>query len=69
MKYTIINNIKKGDNDNIVTETWTGQDWSIDELKRVKILFDFETVEVSDEVFILQGKVGNDYHQMIFIDE
>ena len=67
MKYTIINNIKKGEN--LTTETWTGQEWSINELKKVKILFDFETVEVSDEVFILQGQVGNDYHQLIFIEE
>lgn len=67
MTYTIINNIKKGEN--LTTETWTGQEWSINELKRIKILFDFETVEVSDEVFILQGQVGNDYHQLIFIEE
>lgn len=69
MLYTIINNIKKGDNNNITTETWTGQKWSINELKRIKILFDFEVVEVSDEVFIFQGQVGNDYHQLIFIEE
>lgn len=69
MLYTIINNIKKGDNNNITTETWTGQKWSINELKRIKILFDFETIEVSDKVFILQGQVGNDYHQLIFIEE
>lgn len=67
MTYTIINNIKKGEN--LTTETWTGQEWSINELKRIKILFGFETVEVSDEVFILQGQVGNDYHQLIFIEE
>ena len=67
MLYTIINNIKKGEN--LTTETWTGQEWSINELKKIKILFNFETVEVSDEVFILQGQVGNDYHQLIFIEE
>lgn len=69
MKYTIINNIKKGGNDSITTETWTGQEWSINELKRIKILFDFETLEVNDNVFILQGQVGNDYHQLIFIEQ
>lgn len=69
MTYTIINNVKKGDNDNITTETWTKQEWTINEVKKIKILFGFETVEVSDEVFILQGQVGNDYHQLIFIEE
>lgn len=69
MKYTIINNIKKGDNNNITTETWTKQEWTINELKKIKILFSFETLEVSDKVFILQGQVGNDYHQLIFIEE
>ena len=69
MLYTIINNIKKGDNNNITTETWTKQEWTINEMKKIKILFGFETVEVSDEVFILQGQVGNDYHQLIFIEE
>lgn len=67
MAYTIINNVKKGEN--LTTETWTGQEWSINELKKIKILFNFETVEVSDGVFILQGQVGNDYHQLIFIEE
>lgn len=67
MLYTIINNIKKGEN--LITETWTGQEWSINELKRIKILFDFETLEVNDNVFILQGQVGNDYHQLIFIEQ
>ena len=67
MLYTIINNVKRGEN--LTTEKWTGQEWSINELKRIKILFGFETVEVSDEVFILQGQVGNDYHQLIFIEE
>jgi len=67
MLYTIINNVKKGET--LTTEKWTGQKWSINELKTAKILFDFETVEVSDKVFILQGQVGNDYHQWIFIEE
>ena len=69
MTYTIINNVKKGGNDNIITETWTKQEWRINEMKKIKILFGFETVEVSDEVFIFQGQVGNDYHQLIFIEE
>lgn len=69
MFYTVINNIKKGGNDNITTQTWTGQEWSVNDLNKVKILFDFETVKVNDVVFILQGQVGNDYHQLIFIEE
>lgn len=67
MKYTIVKNTKKGEN--LTTETWTKQEWTINEMKKIKVLFGFETVEVSDEVFILQGQVGNDYHQLIFIEE
>lgn len=67
MKYTIVKNTKKGEN--LATETWTGQEWSINEMRMIKKTFGFETVEVSDEVFILQGQVGNDYHQLIFIEE
>ena len=67
MLYTIINNVKRGEN--LTTEKWTAQEWSINELKRIKNTFGFETVEVNDEVFILQGQVGNDYHQLIFIEE
>lgn len=69
MTYTIINNIIKGGDNNITTEAWTKQEWTINEMKKVKIIFGFETVEVSDEVFILQGQVGNDYYQLIFIEE
>lgn len=69
MLYTVISNIKKGRNDNIITETWTGQEWSIKDLKAIKKPFNLETVEVSDKVFILQGQVWNDYYQLIFIEE
>ena len=67
MLYTIINNVKRGEN--LTTEKWTGQEWSIKDLKNIKANFGFETVEVSDKVFILQGQFGNDYYQWIFIEE
>ena len=67
MLYTIINNTKRGEN--LTTETWTKQEWSINEMKRIKKTFGLETVEVSDNVLILQGQIGNDYHQWIFIEE
>ena len=67
MKYTIVKNTKKGEN--LTTETWTGQEWSINEMRMIKKTFGFETVEVSYNVLIMQGYLGDTYHQWVFIDE
>lgn len=67
MLYTIIKNTKKGEN--LTTETWTEQEWSIKEMKMIKKTFGFETIEVSDNVLIMQGYVEDTYHQWVFIDE